>query len=165
MFLTLSLCARRGMGKTQSSGKIVTKWILEKSSSESSERENFSTAARLLVIAVRITDDGKPRTRTKTMSRTMKTGREETQQHVQEETSGQNSKSKKPLTRRLFLRGEKTNSNERETRKRRGRFLRAVQIGIGADNGDDEEEEEDVKFCLQNLLWTVPSLNIRTPAL
>jgi len=63
---------------------------------------------------------------------------------------GTNSKSKKPLTRRLFLRGEKTNSNERETRKRRGRFLRAVQIGFGADNGDDdEEEEEDVKFAFK----------------
>jgi len=62
---------------------------------------------------------------------------------------GTNSKSKKPLTRRLFLRGEKTNSNERETRKRRGRFLRAVQIGFGADNGDEEEEEEDVKFAFK----------------
>ena len=62
---------------------------------------------------------------------------------------GTNSKSKKPFTRRLFLRGEKTNSNERETRKRRGRFLRAVQIGFGADNGDDEEEEEDVKFAFK----------------
>ena len=59
---------------------------------------------------------------------------------------GTNSKSKKPLTRRLFLRGEKTNSNERETRKRRGRFLRAVQIGFGADNGDDEEDNDDVNL-------------------
>ncbi len=62
---------------------------------------------------------------------------------------GTNSKSKKPLTRRLFLQGENTNSNEQKTRKRRGRFLRAVQIGFGANNGDDEEEEEDVKFAFK----------------
>ena len=53
--------------------KIVTKWILRKSSSVSYVRENFSTAALMLVLAV-VTDDAKAQARTKPMSRTTKTG-------------------------------------------------------------------------------------------